>query len=133
MKKLEESYCHLLTTWKRPNVLQAILWTINGLSGFVFKPWSTQEFVRKCEILVFNESIRDNSIMELLAWIFFSEFGWDKSWKTNGIFYFNQIELGIGISSDTKCRVTFDFEYSNVRAWNSKLLKPSAHCFVFYI
>ena len=31
-------YCHLLSTRERSNILQAILWTINGLSGFVFTP-----------------------------------------------------------------------------------------------
>ena len=63
------SYCHLLTTTKRPNVLQAILLAINGLSGFMFKT-----IVRKCENLVFNKST-DNSIVESRARHLMNSFG----------------------------------------------------------
>ena len=36
----------MLTTRKRPNALQAILLTINGLLGFVFK---TKVYLKICE------------------------------------------------------------------------------------
>ena len=41
------------------NVLQAILWTINGLSCLRSNLWSPENIVRKCDNLVFNESTDD--------------------------------------------------------------------------
>ena len=74
------------------------------------KPWSTEEFVRKCKLFVFNIST-DNSIEESLAWIIFPEICLDKCWKLTEIFYFYQIDTGIKIFNNKNCKVTFGFEY----------------------
>ena len=58
----------------------------------------------------FHEST-DNSIVESLSGIISSEFCWNKFWKTNGLFYSNQIETRIQILTDEKCQVTFGFKY----------------------
>ena len=74
------------------------------------KPWSTEEFVRKCKLFVFNIST-DNSIVESLAWIIFPEICSDKSWKLTEICYFYQIETGIKIFKNKNCKITFGFQY----------------------
>ena len=72
----------------------------NGLPGFVFK---TMVVLRFCE------KMRNYCFLSL-AWTISFEFCWDKSWKTNETFYFNQIETGKEIFTDKKCQVTFGFE-----------------------
>ena len=88
------------------------------------KPWSTEEFVRKCKLFVFNIST-DNSIVESLAWIVFPEICLDKSWKLTEIFYFYQIDMGIKIFNNKNCKVTFGFEYTMNPLGTSSSDRPS--------
>ena len=76
------------------------------------KPWSTEAFVRKCKLFIFNIST-DNSIVESLAWIIFPEICWDKSWEITEVFHIYQIDTGIKIFNNKNCKVTFGFEYLN--------------------
>ena len=74
------------------------------------KPGSTNFFFRKCEIVVFNEST-DNSIMESLLWMIFYELCWNKSWKTNTIYYLNQIIPEMEIFRDKLSRYFWFWVY----------------------
>ena len=63
------------------------------LQDLCSNPGSIEEFRRKCEIGVFNESI-DNSMMELFARIISNALCWYKYRKTNKMFYIGQIIPG---------------------------------------
>ena len=70
-------------------------------------------YLRLCEknaiVFVLNVST-DNSIVESLAWIFFSELCLDKSWKLIEIYFFIE-SIRIEIFNNKTCKVTFGFEY----------------------
>ena len=93
---------HLLSTWERPNILQAILWTINGPSGFVFKPRIYWRMSEKLRNWCFNESI-DNSGTESFARIISNALCWYKYRKTNKRFYFGQLIPGTEMLWNIKC------------------------------
>ena len=69
----------------KPNVLQAIYERPMVFQDLCANPDHIEEFWRKCEILVFNEST-GNSMMESIARIVLYAFCWDKSRKRIDMF-----------------------------------------------